>query len=1113
MNDDSSGRDSVVLKTVYKSPTTIHVFAFSADDLHLFPHIPPVDLNVIRTQVDLQGWAIEALSPTTTSLTLLEQSDPKGWTNKTSIPTQMIGTLAGIGEFVIKCGGPPVVTRMAGAKANEMRYDYEKGSFKVEYEPSAKRVAPTSGGDGENSDSLPAIECEIRCDIDTWAGSLDIVVDPPPQSITCLRRHRLSAEGGGLWLTLTHDAIFVDDPRLLALVRRAPGKEKGLVMVNGARVQVDVEEMAENEIKTMMKRKRVKPVRIPLDQPPVMGVIRRRRAEWGGMGGSCSDGETEVEKMDDTKKEKPSGGLSAWASAPQMSSPLTRFFTYAVDQATATTQQAVAAISPSIVNGVAELDSTKMPMQYALEALAWTQRFNIQSQSAAGQEGWTTLASEKGLLVQKKVIPEISPYIPVHRGVKVIEGVPAEELAEVIMEFDCRKTWDEWYDSARVLESYGGSARTMFFVSKAGFPFRDRGFCLANVTARAHVPASSSPSLSRRNTGGIGASSSSSISTDNNGSNGAVGEVTDHATSSSTTSRNAIFCVSASFSPDSPSMRSFLAGKYNPYILPIGRVYVDAWILETLDPYTKENYAIPSTRCTRLVAVDFRGSIPAAVNGMINVGMAKGVIGVEAYVRNGASLGAVKSVTPAVPITRLPTPGMVLSDKRGGEDSAVAAPFMAWKLRKRDESRVLVETRFDVERKVYKATVLVCMGLFSRDASSAATTNPANEGAASTSTSGVTAVEETTSKPHSSRTTDSVDLSLRSSNSVSTLKSLSSSSSGTLRTSSTKYTGLPMPGSMIISPAFPTFSTSASTALSTTSASASNTILTPSISSKSPSPAPQNRNRDRALSSGSGNLTSPLHGPVDGSVMRGRTMSSAFTVKGEVKPLMDLVVAEVVVDSKLYGAGAGLAEDGVNGLRGAGYCVEVKARKRDGKVIPLSLPGSLGPKLPIDASVKANSASSSEMPESSTSGEEEGGEDLQFVYTIHTMPSSPLHSSGLHAGGPSRHLLRVTLPTAQYRMTTVKEDPLTGEARNPRPRPAWMEELEREGGGWIVDVEIRPSLGRERDVDKKSQGMVVLVNGKEVMVLGEKESLTSLGRDELLDDRVGKMGVLSRWVI
>ena len=1098
---------------MYKSPTTIHVFSFSADDLHLFPHIPPVELNVIRTQVDLQGWAIEALSPTTTSLTLLEQSDPKGWTNKTSIPTQMIGTLAGIGEFAIKCGGPPVVTRMAGAKANEMRYDYEKGSFKVEYEPSAKRIAPSSGGDGEDPHSLPAIECEIRCDIDTWAASLDIVVDPPPQSITCLRRHRLSTEGGGLWLTLTHDAIFVDDPRLLALVRRAPGKEKGLVMVNGARIQVDVEEMAENEIKTMMKRKRVKPVRIPLDQPPVMGVIRRRRAEWGGASGSCADGETEAAKKDGTETKKDEsgnggGGLSGWASAPQISSPLARFLTYAVDQATVTTKQAVAAISPVIsASGVAELDSTKMPMQYALEALAWTQRFNAQSQGAAGQEGWTTLASEEGLVVQKKVIPEISSYIPVHRGVKVIEGVSAEELAEVIMEFDCRKTWDDWFSSARVLESYGGSARTMFFVSKAGFPFRDRGFCLANVTARAYVPALLSPSLSRRNTGGIGAGTSSSINTDNNG--GGVNAVTDHPTSSSTTSRSAIFCVSASFSPESPSMRSFSAGKYNPYVLPIGRVYVDAWILETLDPYTKENYAIPSTRCTRLVAVDFRGSIPAAMNGMINVGMARGVIGLETYMKNasgGVGAGALKTVAAAVPITRLPAPGMVLFEKKGGEDPhlpsaavvGVVAPFMAWKLRKRDESRMLVETRFNVESKVYKTTVLVCMGLFSRDVS-VATSTAANE---LRSTSIAQGMEEATPRPsglvlkssqNSTRTADSTDSSL---NSDSTLKSPSSSSTSTIKT---PHSSQPMPGSMIISPAFPTFSTSASTVLSSTSASASATTLAPLISSISPALP----NRQRTASSGSGNFN-PLHGhgQVEGGFVRGRTMSSAFTVKGEVKPLTDLIVAEVVVDSKLYGA-AEQAEDGVTGFR---YCVEVRARKRDGKVIPLSLPGSLGSSVPTDATAKANSEdSSSDVPVSSTSGE-----GLPFVYTIHTMPSSPLHSSGLHAGSPSRHLLRVTLPTAQYKMTTVKEDPLTGEARNARPRPAWMEELEREGGGWVVSVEIKPYSG---GTSKKSQEMIVLVNGKEVVVLSEKESLTSLGRDELLDDRMGKMGVLSRWVI
>lgn len=227
----ASGRDMVVLKTVYKSPTTIHVFAFSADDPNLFPQVPPVDPNVIRTQVDLQGWAIEALSPNTVLVTLLEQSDPKGWSNKGSIPQQMITAVAGIGEFAIKCGGPPIVTRLEGAKANQLRYDHERGNFRVEYEGCTKRRTPADADAGRGAPSaLPVIECELRCDLDAWATSLDIVVDPPPQSIAALRRHRFSVGGGGLWLTITHDAVFSEQERLQAIVRRGPmsaAKEKG----------------------------------------------------------------------------------------------------------------------------------------------------------------------------------------------------------------------------------------------------------------------------------------------------------------------------------------------------------------------------------------------------------------------------------------------------------------------------------------------------------------------------------------------------------------------------------------------------------------------------------------------------------------------------------------------------------------------------------------------------------------------------------------------------------------------------------------------------------------------------------------------------------------------
>ncbi|GLB41576.1 putative START domain containing protein [Lyophyllum shimeji] len=953
-----NGRDAVVLRTVYKSPTTIHVFSFSAEDSHLFPNIPAVEPNVIRTQVDLQGWAIEALSPTTTLLTLLEQSDPKGWTNKTSIPQQMINLLAGIGEFAIKCGGPPVLTRLAGAKVNELRYDHERSSFRVEYEASASRRAMNNvnASEGEPSAS-PVIECEIRCDIDTWAPSLDIVVDPPPQSISCLRRHRLSIEGGGLWISLTHDGMFVDDDRLLVIVRRAPGKERGLVMVNGAKVPVDVEEIPEHEIKMLTKQKRVKPPRIPLDQPPVMSVIRRRRAEW--------DADSEGSGASGTDVNPSGSSLSTWASAPRISSPLTRFWNYAVDQATATTQQAVAAISPAAALASAAIPSpTKAPMQYALDALAWTQETHALFPST----GWE-LVSEKGLPVHKKLAPEICSVIPVHKGFKVIEGVSAEELAAVITEPDCRKKWDDRYDSSCVLESFGGKSRTSFVVSKTGFPWRDRGFYVASVMARAFAP----PSVSRSST--------------------ATGEVAEQ----SNGVRNAIFYVSTSFSPE--SVASFAASKYNSYALPIGRVYLDAWILETLDPYTKENYAIPSTRCTRLVAVDYAGAIPAAVNSMINATLPRSILAVEAYIK-GLSQH---------PITRLPAPGLVITEKKVEGHLATTA----WKLRKRDENRVLLNTTYTSEDRVYTSTILVTPPV---------TSSP-------------------TSPPHLASST------------VAQLQSILHAPANPALSDTTATPGLP----------------------------------TPMLSSSPPAASPPASLRQRTMSAS---------GPpsVSTSYVRGRTTSSAFTPKGEVRPPTDLIVCEIVIDSKLYPEGCD---------------VSLRSRMRSGwKVGPNGEYVSLRslPSQPTSststATTTTNGSTSTTTPAPAVPAENV----LPLAYTIHTMPSSPLHSSGLNEGeSPTRHLLRLSLPTAQYQISTVR-DPLTGETRSAPPIPGWLAEM-REGGA-IVEVEVRPRKDGARAAGKGK--VKVRVDGKDLVVADEKESLTSLGREELLDDRVSKMGVLSR---
>ena len=948
-----SPRDAVLLKTVYKSPNTAHIFSFSADEPNLFPNIPQVEANTIRTQVDLQGFAIEALSPTTTLLTLLEQSDPKGWTNKTSIPQQMITTLAGIGEFAIKCGGPPVANRLAGARATDIRYDHERALFRIEYEVSAAKQTPTSPQiSSSNSQSerispspssTPIVECELRCDMDTWATSLDIVVDPPPQSIACLRRHRLSSGGGGLWLTLTHDAVLAGEERLLAIVRRGPGRERGVVMLNGSKVTVDVEELPESEIKSLSKQKRVKPPRIPLDQPPVLGVIRRRHRDWSGEGEDSS-----TEPPSPTVDGTPESRNSTWSGAvPKFRSPLGRYFMQAMEQAATTTQQAVAAIAPSSSGDSSAYSSSDFPLQYALNALQYLQA--LHSRSSTVSDGWT-LISDKGFPLHRKLSPEISTSLPVYKGEKVIEGLSAEEIAAVVTSYDTRKRWDDRFVGAQVFEAFAGAggAQTAFTVSKANFPFRDRGFYLASILARGQREG---PSDSRS---------------------------------------PPFFCVSASFPPE--LARAFTTTKYNPYNLPMGRMFIDGWILETLDPYTTENYAIPSTRCTRVVAADYAGSLPAAVNAVGNTTLVKTLLSVEAYMKGIASL----------PFARLPAAGMLLVDKRTEEPPEPNA----WAVKQRDESRVLVQTRWTPDDRVYRGVLLL--------------TVPA---------------EQPPPAPPISPTSSS-------SNKLDQVKTA-------------------------LGPGLPT------SAPTTSDLTASTLTIRPhsrSVSSSTSTATPMPRRVTSAAVVG---------GRSPSGERSLRSASSAFTVRGEVRQAADLLVAEVVVDSKLYPEG---------------YHVRLRSRLHDpSKSISLL-------SATTEDNVTGTDAMDSEPP------------FLPLVYTVYTLPSSPLHSSGLAEDHPPRHLLRLMLPTAQTQISTLL-DPLTGETRAPPPKPQWLLDLSEKGA--VIEVEIRPAtqlVAAGSGKKPKGDGTIVTIDGVVVKVEGEKESLTSLGREELQDDRVAWMAVLSRYV-
>jgi hypothetical protein len=1008
----------------------------------LFSNIPQVEANTIRTQVDLQGFAIEALSPTTTLLSLLEQSDPKGWTNKTSIPQQMITTLAGIGEFAIKCGGPPVATRLAGAKATEIRYDHERSSFRIEYEVSAAKrpstspeISPTNSRfeDERTLSTTPIVECELRCDMDTWSTSLDIVVDPPPQSISCLRRHRLSSGGGGLWLTLTHDAILAGEERLMAIVRRGPasGRERGIVMLNGSKVTVDVEELPEAEIKSLSKQKRVKPPRIPLDQPPVLGVIRRRHRSYGGEGDeSSADPPSPTTATAEGTSESRN---STWSNpVPKFRSPLGRYLMQAMGQAATSTQQAVAAISPPTSGDYSAYSpASEFPMECALNALRYLQSLHSRSGTttttttgtgnAGAQDGWA-LISEKGFPLHRKVSPEISAALPVYKGERVIEGISAEEIAAVVTSYDARKQWDDRFVEAHFLEAFAGAggAHTAFTVSKAGFPFRDRGFYVASILARG----------------------------------AREGREVTNATATATVDGRSLplFCVSASFPPE--LARTFTKSKYNPYGLPIGRMFIDGWILETLDPYTTENYAIPSTRCTRVVAADYAGSLPAAVNAVTNTTLVKTILTVEAYVKSIASL----------PFTRLPAAGVLLANnsnnKRAAEEDDEAHPDStttssstnAWTLKRRDESRVLVQTRWTPDDRVYRGVVLL--------------TVPAES---ATSAVVVPAASSSPVSPNvSSRLDQSKGLVVVPASGVA-----GDNSGGGVAPPPSPPLPVPVPSSDAAMPGSSTL------------------VVRPhsrSVSSSSTvTPSMRRRVTSAAL----------VVGARSPSTERSlRVTSSAFTVRGEVRQTTDLLVAEVVVDSKLYPEG---------------YHVHLRSRPHDTNN-PISL---LPTTATSAAATTAPPAATGDGNVAATAAELEPTEVpfLPLTHTVHTLPSSPLHSSGLAVDHPPRHLLRLILPTAQTQISTLL-DPLTGETRAPPPKPQWMLDLCEKGA--VIEVEIRPATTQSVAVGNgkktKGGGATVTIDGVIVEVEGEKESLTSLGREELQDDREAWMAILSRCV-
>lgn len=641
-----SARDSVTLRTAYKSPSSVHIFSFSTDDTSLFPSLPPLVPSTIRTQTSLYGWAIEALSPTTTQITLLDQSDPKGWSNKSWTPAQMIAAVSGVGDFSIRQGGPPLVTRLVGAKKVEERYEAEKASLRVEYRVEARILeggpgqewdggAAESGRgglecEGSGASGLTAdgktIECEIRCDVNTWASSIDLVIDPPPTRFSCLSRHRLSS-GGGMWITIEHDAKAIQDERILVLVRKGgTGREKGCVTVNGSKARVDVEMLPEDEVNLLAKRKRVKASPIPLDQYSTHGPRVWR-----------------TPSMNTTKSGRVSPAPSSTSSLEDLTPTIST-----TTLSTSPLAQASFVADPIPIPPPSPKEKQHLAAPTAaLEALSWLQTFHAEQgpELADPAPGWAIVSDRAGTVVRKKIIPAVSDVLPIYRGDKIVQGLTADEISSIVSSVGCRKAWDERVESATPLASYGYGLSTCVQTTKPVFPFKGRIFHVANVNAHVRVPSASA------------AASTSTV----------------------------LFSASASYHPDG----TFDDTKTNPGGLLPGQILLEGWILETLDPYTSSMLAIPSTRCTYVACIDHSGSVPLALNSVLNANLARLINSVE-------HLGKTKG-----PIPRLWTPDSGLQVE--GPLSDDGAQECVWKLSNVQPSTVLLSADYEIEDGTFRS--------------------------------------------------------------------------------------------------------------------------------------------------------------------------------------------------------------------------------------------------------------------------------------------------------------------------------------------------------------------------------------------------------------------------
>ena len=313
----------------------------------------------------------------------------------------------------------------------------------------------------------------------------------------------------------------------------------------------------------------------------------------------------------------------------RLAMPLTRWYSAAAE----TTRSAIVPMAAPIV--VASPGTT--PVDAAVQALGQLTRMHADRDGeSTDPHGWQPVSDRDGLKIEKRIVNHVSETFPVFRAGRIIEGFTAEEVSASVSVLQK----DERFEKPHQLQSYGPSITTSHMTAHTTFPFRGRSVLVASIVARLPDGPPPSPSVNGH----------TAVST----------------------------ILHASTSSFDPQTLGLDISKYNPSILPSATVILEGWILETIDPYSHEQYAIPSTRCMYVGAVDYSGSMPFSVNNMLNVSLPRALLTVEMNLKSRG------------PPSRARSPAMMVI----GPDISAQGP---WSLEGIEGERIGVASKNDEE--------------------------------------------------------------------------------------------------------------------------------------------------------------------------------------------------------------------------------------------------------------------------------------------------------------------------------------------------------------------------------------------------------------------------------